>query len=117
MLLRLSFAFICSALLLGGCQNLQVATGDYIVGGGPPGTPGVPLQSDADRQAVYNQSGEGIVPAATPRTAPLNEQVSEINSRKLPEMPSNRSPNITPEQRSREQIPQPAMLPPPGPPQ
>lgn len=117
MLLCRVSAFICSALVLGGCQNLQVATGDRIVGAGPPGTPGVPLQSDAERQAVYNQSGAGIVPAATPRTAPLNEQVSEINSRKLPEVPSNRSPNLTPEQRSREQLPQPAMLPPVGPPQ
>ncbi len=95
-----------------GCSNMQVATGERIVPMGAPGSQTAPINSDADRQAIYNQSGQGvIVPDATPRSVPLNEQVSEINNRKLPDVPANQSTNITPETRSQQQTPQPQLLP------
>lgn len=93
------------------CSNMQVATGNRITPSGAPGSPTAPIQSDADRQAVYNQSGQGVVPNATPRTAPLDQQASDINSRKLIDVPSNQSPNITPEQRTQQQTSAPAITP------
>ncbi len=110
---RISF-FFASLLLLGtagACSNMQVATGNRITPSGQPGSPTAPIQSDAERQAVYNQSGQGVVPNATPRAAPLNQQVSEINSRKYIDIPSNQSPNITPETRTQQQTPQPQLIP------
>ncbi|MBC7447483.1 MAG: hypothetical protein H7330_05435 [Hymenobacteraceae bacterium] len=92
---------------LTACSNMQVATGNAITPSGTPGSPTAPIQSDADRQAVYNQSRQGVVPSATPRTSPLNQQASDINSRKLIEVPANQSPNLTPEQRTQQQTPQP----------
>ena len=96
---------------LGSCSTMQVATGDRINRMGAPGSPNAPINSDADRQAVYDQSGRGVIMPATPRTAPLNEQVSDINSRKLIDVPANQSPNLTPEQRTQQQTPQPVILP------
>ena len=101
-------------LLLSGasaCSNLQVATGSRITPSGTPGSPTAPINSDADRQAVYNQSGQGVVPNATPRSEPLNQQASEINSRRLIDVPANQSPNLTPETRTQQQTPQPQLIP------
>ena len=93
------------------CSSMQVATGNRITPSGMPGSMTAPIQSDAQRQAVYNQSGQGVLPAATPRTPPLNEQVSDINSRKVIDVPANQSPNLTPESRTQQQTPQPQLIP------
>lgn len=90
---------------------MPLATGNRITPSGTPGSLTAPIQSDADRQAVYNQSGQNVVPTATPRAAPLNQQVSDINSRKLLDVPANQSPNLTPEARTQQQTPQPQLLP------
>lgn len=103
-----------AALLLSGCNTMEVATGSRIQPATTPGYPPTPLQSDAQRTAIYNSSGQGVIasPApGTPRTPPLQEQASEINSRKLPDVPANQSTNLSPEQRSQQQVPQPEQLP------
>lgn len=109
------FLFIPALLMLlsgaSACSNMQVATGNRITPSGTPGSLTAPIQSDADRQAVYNQSGQGVVPNATPRSESLNQQASDINSRKLIDVPANQSPNLTPEQRTQQQTPQPALIP------
>jgi hypothetical protein len=113
MKIRALFTYALLGLLSGtaACSNMQVATGDRITPMGTPGSPTAPINSDADRQAVYNQSGQGVVPDATPRTVPLSQQASDINSRQLPDVPPTQSPNITPETRSQQQTPQPQLIP------
>lgn len=58
------------------------------------------VNSDADRQAIYNSNGTGVVggrelPDATPNRVRLGEQAASINSQKRIENVNTNDPNNT----------------------
>ena len=94
------------------CSNMQFATGSRIQTTTTPGTGPTPLQSDAQRTAIYNGSGQTALPApGTQSTPPLNQQTSDVNTYRPAGVPANQSPNITPETRTQQQVTLPPLAP------